>query len=241
MTLIVRAPQLASSPDKLVLSFTLGVFGLAIFAIYAVDVFNLFGLHDAYNRTVTSGSRGVWSALFSAGGPIENFQWALQAGLLGVGLVGVRLFEVGRTRWALFALLGLMLFAEDAFDLRQQWGSEPISTYVDFSLIVAVALFLVLRFRHTYLVYLGFGLYAVSAALDQVLPHALLGRLLENYFFFHRLYHSDYSANLFYSTLADTVLEEGLEFLAIGILVGGVLRQMKVEIDSGLNSKTSST
>ena len=220
---------LVLTPSRLVLGFTLGVFALSILAIYAVDVFNLFGLHDAYNRTVTRGSRGVWSALFSARGPIENFQWALQAGLVGVGLVGIKLYR--SWRWILFASLGLMLFAEDAFDLRNQWGSEPFSTYVDFSLIALVALILIWRFKHTFLTYLGFGLYAVAAVLDQVLPHALLGRALENYLFFHRLYHPDYVANLLYSTLADTILEEGLEFLAIGMLVSGTLQQLSITAD----------
>ncbi len=215
-----------TSPSRLVLAATLSIWGFSILAIYVVDVFNLFGLHDFYNETVTSGSRGVWSALFSAGGPIENLQWALQAGLFGIGLVGMKLYGGQDKRWLLFSILGIMLFAEDALDLRNQWWKEPYSTYVDFGLIILVALFLSLRFRHTILTYLGFGIYALSVALDQVLPHALLGRLVEQNLFFHRLYHPDYSANLFYSTLADTILEEGLEFLAIGILVSGVLQQL---------------
>ncbi|KKM16125.1 hypothetical protein LCGC14_1688990 [marine sediment metagenome] len=203
-------------------------------ASYIVDVHNLFGAKDFYRDNLSSTSPGVWSAWFGTKGPTEYFQWFF----LGMGTLGsFSVFWFSRIHkgaltyfWLLVSITFALLFFEDYLDLRDQltfFSSKQV--YFDFAVIFVLVSFIALRYgRRAYsyldlstfkLFFVGAIVYGLVAVYHVAGLHFEVGNFINTYLASGHLTQGSSSE---IAAISDSIIEEGAEFLAAGLLVVGV-------------------
>lgn len=217
-----------------IFSSTISWLFLGLLGIYLVDGNNFVGLRERFFEG--EGPLGVWSSWFDTRSPTELFQWSA---LFGLSLISMRLLGEGkipseRRFWLFVGLLAALALVEDSLDLRDQLAKTPLfssltATVLDFGVLSVIALFAVIwyalhreiRFsRRTLLLLLsGATIYAGVALLHEVQIQYWMGELIDKILVGGRIVGGGGSA----SAVADSVVEEGLELLAAGILLAGAL------------------
>ncbi len=202
-------------------------------ASYLVDVHNLFGMKDFYRDNLSDTSPGVWSAWFGTKGPTEYFQWFF----LGIGALGSFAVFMYLPRnpltyfWLLVSVVFALLFFEDYLDLRDQltfFSSKQV--YFDFGLIFVLVSFISLKYgRRAYnmldlptfmLFFVGVIVYGLVGLYHVAGLHFEVGNFINNVATGHL---SPDSCSSCVAAISDSIVEEGGEFLAAGLLAVGVL------------------